>query len=68
MVEISEMGTLRPDESANEPPIGVEGKAELCCVPGMGGTPKFARLALEEVGVRPGTASKKSPLPGDGVL
>lgn len=55
IVEISERGTLRPEGSVNEPDKGVGGKDGR-----VGKGPNCPRLALEEVGVRPGTASKKS--------
>jgi hypothetical protein len=68
MVEISESGPLIPLGSANAFVRGVGGKDGRCCGVWVGGMLYPPRLALDEVGVRPGTASKKSALDGDGEL
>lgn len=64
VVDILDSGTFNPEGSAKDPPSGVGGKDELCCVPCIEGTPNVPRLVLEDVGVRPGTASKKSEFEG----
>lgn len=57
MVEMSEIGTLRPEGSVKGCDNGVGGNDGR-----FGREPNCPRLALEDVGVRPGTASKKSAL------
>jgi hypothetical protein len=60
MVEISAIGTLRPEGSARGFPKLVGPKAEeVGCESWMGAKPKLGRLSLEDVGVRPGTPSKR---------
>lgn len=63
MVEIAEMGTFKPEGSVKELDKGVEGNEGR-----VGRTPNCPRLALDEVGVRLGTASKKSVFDGEGEL
>jgi hypothetical protein len=66
IVEISESGPLIPLGSANGFVRGVGGKDDRCCGVCVDGMLYPPRLALEEDGVRPGTASKKSVLDDDG--
>lgn len=63
---MSEIGTFMLFGSVNEFVKGVGGKDALCCKVCAGAKP--ARLAVEEVGVSPGTASKNSGLEGEGEL
>jgi hypothetical protein len=58
---MSEIGTLRPDGSVKEFDNGVGGKDGR-----VGIVLKCPKLVLDEVGVSPGTASKKSAFDGDG--
>lgn len=67
IVEMSEIGTFKLDESVNEAAEGVGGNDALCCGLCVGETPKPA-LAEDDVGVRPGTASKKSVCEDDDEL
>lgn len=60
------MGTFMLFGSVKEFVNGVGGNDALCCRLFAGAKP--ARLAVEEVGVSPGTASKKSGLEGEGEL
>lgn len=60
---MSEIGTFKPEGSVKEFDNGVGGNEGR-----FGRAPNCPRLALEDVGVRPGTASKKSAFDGDGEL
>ena len=60
MVEISAIGTLRLEGSARELSKLVGPNAEeVGCESWTGAKPKLGRLSLEDVGVRPGTPSKR---------
>lgn len=63
MVEMSESGTFRPEGSVKEFDRGVAGNEGRA-----GRVPNCPKLVLEDAGVRPGTASKKSAFDGDGEL
>jgi hypothetical protein len=60
---MSEIGRFRPEGSVNEFDSGVAGNEGR-----VGRVPNRPRLVLEDAGVRPGTASKKSAFDGDGEL
>ena len=60
---MSDIGTLRPEGSVKEFDNGVGGNDGR-----VGRVPNWPKLALEDVGVRPGTTSKKSAFDGDGEL
>jgi hypothetical protein len=62
IVEMS--GTLKPDGSAKSY-SGVAGYDGPCCEICVGPNPNVDMLAVDEVGVRPGTASRKSEPGGD---
>lgn len=63
MVAMSEIGIFMPEGSVKEFDSGVAGNEGRA-----GKAPNCPRLVLEDAGVRPGTASKKSAFDGDGEL
>lgn len=63
IVEMSESGTFMPDETVNAFESGVGGNEGR-----VGRVPNCPKLAFDDVGVRPGTTSKKSGFEDEGEL